>query len=378
MNNKYFNLFPFFLIITIALFSCNGDINEQVLIQRIENNLNDTVLSHAEEDIEVLLSKSQSNSYVFTLKGRLEVLKENHKEAILSFNQAIKLNNSDIRPLLEKAKLKLILGDYQGSLIDCDSAELINKNILELYLTRALIYEELTDVPNAIIAYESAIEFTDVPIKTYYSLALLKLDLGKQDEACELLRKAGELGFMDAFELIKESCNGSIKENQKLKIEKNEVNSNMKIIDLKELRVSIPNNWKQVKPQQKYADGSTLLLDYGNSTLSNSVVLFNVNKSAWLDTKGISVYDYESNLFDVIRNSVPTAKKINQKRELIDGKKSIALNYSVIDKGRKLIIYNNSVLHKNHSYTLTFTCLSGNEKEYQSKIKMIKKSFSFK
>jgi len=77
----------------------------------------------------------------------------------------------------------------------------------------------LGEIYNAIIVYKYAIKYGDNNGDTFYKLGMLLLNIGKTAEACENLSKAGELGYMDAYDLIKSNCNNQnfeIKEKKKI------------------------------------------------------------------------------------------------------------------------------------------------------------------
>jgi tetratricopeptide (TPR) repeat protein len=153
--------------------------------------------------------KDSHNTNAFYFKGLCEVQLKNDSAALISFQNAIAIDSSNFQALVERAKLKISLGDYVSAINDCDNSRMFKLDYSELYKTKASAYEFLNDASNAIIAYESAIKYGQSDGETYYKLAKLKLSYGNHDEACSLLSKAGELGFMDAFKLIKSNCNQS-------------------------------------------------------------------------------------------------------------------------------------------------------------------------
>ncbi len=165
--------------------------------------------SSALTELSKSVAKDSHNANAFYFKGLCEVQLKNDSAALISFQNAITLDSSNFQALVERAKLKIALGDYGSAIIDCDKSRMFKVDYSELYKTKASAYEFLNDAANAIIAYESAIRYGQNDGETYYKLAKLKLSYGNHDEACSLLSKAGELGFMDAFKLIKSNCNQS-------------------------------------------------------------------------------------------------------------------------------------------------------------------------
>lgn len=157
--------------------------------------------------IKLAFNKDSSNSSIFYYKGIIETNLKKTSEALISFQKAISLDSTNFKALVERAKLKITLGDIVSAVNDCDKARLVKKDYSDIYLTKANAYERLSDNSNAIIQYECAIQYGEKTGETYFKIGLLNLNAGKKDIACDYLRKAGDLGFMESFELIKANCN---------------------------------------------------------------------------------------------------------------------------------------------------------------------------
>ncbi len=64
----------------------------------------------------------------------------------------------------------------------------------------------LGDNRGAIQDCNVAIELDPKGALAYYNRAGAKINLGQKDSGCLDLSKAGELGYMDAYDLIKKYC----------------------------------------------------------------------------------------------------------------------------------------------------------------------------
>jgi tetratricopeptide (TPR) repeat protein len=206
------------LILIIFFYSCTDKRTATECYNSGMKSYIDSSFSNALENFSLATEKDNKNAKAFYYKGLCEVKLQKNKDALISFQKSIELDNNFYQALVERAKLKIILGDYASACNDCDKAKFIKKDFSEIYKTKALAFENLNDPSNAIIAYESALKYGQQDGETYYKLGVLKLGYGNHDTACALLSKAGELGFMEAFELIKSKCN------KEISIQKNKIN----------------------------------------------------------------------------------------------------------------------------------------------------------
>ena len=77
----------------------------------------------------------------------------------------------------------------------------------EEYFNRAHDKLALEDFRGAIADFNKAIELNPNYAEAYSSRGLSKLSLHQKDEGCMDLSKAGELGYYEAYDMIKKYCN---------------------------------------------------------------------------------------------------------------------------------------------------------------------------
>lgn len=204
---KFAALFAFsFLIVT--MFSCKDERPPEEIFQKVVELHKLKDFDKAYREVNILIQKDSSDSEAYYYKGLIEVFLKKKQEALLSFQKSISLDSMNYKSIVEKGKLKITLGDCNGAIDDCNKARYIKKDYAEIYVTKAHAYEAIGDFSNAIISYETAIKYTSSP-ELYHNLGLLYLNQGRKDDACSFLRKAGEMGHMESFELIKVNCNGN-------------------------------------------------------------------------------------------------------------------------------------------------------------------------
>lgn len=127
--------------------------------------------------------------------------------AIMDFSRAIELKpTGDETYYINRANTKLDLSDYYGSISDCDQAILINPNNPNSYVIRGISYIDCKNYKRAIQDFDTAIEYYSNFAEAYLNRGIARILDGDQPGACADWSKAGELGMMEAYDLINRSC----------------------------------------------------------------------------------------------------------------------------------------------------------------------------
>ncbi len=167
-------------------------------------------------------------------KGTDNLMVHKCEEAIGFFDKALVIDPKDRSSLFNRASAKSCTGDLVGAI--ADYTKIINNNPFEskVLLCRGRIKMNLKDHRGAIIDFTKAIEqnfpahydrgvakyhlkdyvgaMSDfekcqyISSDNYYYQGLCKIKLGKVEEGCIALSKAGEAGNAEAYEMIKEHC----------------------------------------------------------------------------------------------------------------------------------------------------------------------------
>ena len=93
------------------------------------------------------------------------------------------------------------------TIADYSKAIEINPNDAIAYRDRGAAKFDLKDYRGAIADYSKAIEINPNYAEAYGNRGIAMIKLGQKDSGCLDLSKAGELGYFDAYDVIKEYCN---------------------------------------------------------------------------------------------------------------------------------------------------------------------------
>ncbi len=144
-------------------------------------------------------------------KAIRKMVNKDYKGAILDFSKAIKLDPKSAGEYHLRGSCKEKLEDYRGAMLDYNQAIKLKPTDVDSFLSRAQLKYKRSDYRGAINDYNKIIELKpmhpEIVPYTYYFRGLSKIKIKKTNEGCLDLSKAGELGFEDAYDDIKEYCN---------------------------------------------------------------------------------------------------------------------------------------------------------------------------
>ena len=135
---------------------------------------------------------------------------EDYRGAITDYSKAIGLNpevNVGVASYLNRGLCKTKSEDYRGAIVDFSKAIELKPNFAEAYYERGIAKEKLEDYGGAIADFTQTIELNPFIVTAYYNRGLMYIILGQIDEGCMDLSKAGELGYYQAYDMIKKYCN---------------------------------------------------------------------------------------------------------------------------------------------------------------------------
>lgn len=224
------------ILILFSFFIACNEHEPNDIIESIDKKINDKEYTTALSDIKKYTKKVSDTKYLSILyfqEAKINFLNERYSDCLNSILKSLENDSDNYLSILLRAETKIKLGDLNGAIEDCNKAKFINKEDFLIYRTKAVAYDFLNDKSNAISSYQYAIQKGDNDKDTYYNLGYIFLKNGNTIEACKHLSTAGELGKMEAFELIKSNCTFNLAETE----------NNKNLFFEKKYSVRFPNDW---------------------------------------------------------------------------------------------------------------------------------------
>jgi len=147
------------------------------------------------------------NSEIFLYYALCYMGKADEKEAMRNFNKAIELDPKSEKAYKGRGKLKAGLDDYNGSITDFDRALELAPEYSDAFFNRGLSHFKLRDYKASIDDFTTVISLNGKDFEAYFARGNANFSAGKNTDACKDWSKSAELGYFDAYDVIKMKCN---------------------------------------------------------------------------------------------------------------------------------------------------------------------------
>lgn len=150
------------------------------------------------------IDPNNSNAYVNigNLKGRMG----DSKAAIEFYTKAINVKPNDALAYFNRATEYLILNNKEAAVKDLSQSLLIDTANINTHFLLAETLIQIKNYNQAILTLDKIIKLNPQIPRAYFLKGTSELSLNQNEKACVDLRKAGELGYYDAYELITKNC----------------------------------------------------------------------------------------------------------------------------------------------------------------------------
>jgi tetratricopeptide (TPR) repeat protein len=148
-----------------------------------------------------------SQSAAYYLRGNIKDNFDDRHGAMKDYNMAIEKNSKFADAFFARGNVKMALQDYYGAIDDYTSAISINENYVEAYFSRGKAKQFLQAYQDAINDCTKILQINPRNAAAYSLRGILRIEFGDPKNGCLDLSKAGELGDLNAYDLIKERCN---------------------------------------------------------------------------------------------------------------------------------------------------------------------------
>jgi len=159
------------------------------------------------QDYNKAIELNPSYAINYNNRGNAKRLIGDYDEAIQDYTKTIEMNTKYMEAYSNRGRTKVLLRDYHGAIQDCNKAIEVDPKYAISYNVRGNAKRLLGDYNEAIQDYSKAIQLNSKYAEAYYNIGISMYKLNRLNLACLDWSMAGELGYKDAYEMIKKHCN---------------------------------------------------------------------------------------------------------------------------------------------------------------------------
>lgn len=149
--------------------------------------------------------------------GNLYAIMGNSQRAVDNYSKALVLDTTDGVAYYNRANEKMLLGDFSGAVEDYENSLIIDSLNINTLFVLADTKTRINNIDGALNNYNSILKIDSTAAQAYYLRGEIKIKLEEFESACLDYKKAGELGYFDAYEKIKKYCDPKKKPKKKTK-----------------------------------------------------------------------------------------------------------------------------------------------------------------
>jgi tetratricopeptide (TPR) repeat protein len=149
------------------------------------------------------------NSATFVNMGNLYATMGDSKSAIDNYSKALVLDPNDGIAYYNRANEKMLLNDVNGAIEDFENSIIIDSLNINTFFEIAEAKIKVNNIEGTIENYNSILKIDSTSARAFYLRGRAEILLGETEKACKDFKNSGDLGFFDAYEMIKKYCNQS-------------------------------------------------------------------------------------------------------------------------------------------------------------------------
>lgn len=135
---------------------------------------------------------NKKDALAYTKHAEAQIKQKKYDLALLNYIAAVDLDPDNLDAVFNRGALKIIIGDYEGSLGDMTRIIKENPADTDAYYNRATAKMSLNDLKGAILDYDAVINLDPEYTAAYYFRGLMKFELKDKQGACADWQKAAK------------------------------------------------------------------------------------------------------------------------------------------------------------------------------------------
>jgi tetratricopeptide (TPR) repeat protein len=168
--------------------------------------VNESKFVDAINDCNIAIKKDSNYFDALYLRGFANNKISSFNEAIVDYNKVIKIKPDHLLALFNRGNSKKNLSNFKGAIEDYSKALELKPNFSEAYNGRGVAKYFIEDYVGSINDYDLALKFNSSNGNIYYNKAMTEIKMNRTNDACSDLKKALQLGYYPANELITSNC----------------------------------------------------------------------------------------------------------------------------------------------------------------------------
>jgi tetratricopeptide (TPR) repeat protein len=206
----------FFLFFIVLAISCSQ--SSDAFVEKAKSLLKEGKPRESLEYLNKAIDKDQKNAEAFNMRGVAYFELKEYQNALLDYDQAIKIEPDQYKAYLNRALLNSFQNRAEKALEDYNQALELAPTITDLYLNRGQVLAQLDrynlgnthfrkgNFSEASMYLQKATRIDPKFGKAFYGLGLAQWETGEKELGCSNFKQAQNLGYQEAASAIEKYC----------------------------------------------------------------------------------------------------------------------------------------------------------------------------
>ncbi|WP_221407869.1 tetratricopeptide repeat protein [Reichenbachiella faecimaris] len=169
-------------------------------------NLSFLVDDKEKDEINKILYGVGDFAMAFSRRAFENYQKGKFEEALLDYDSALMIKGDNANDLMNRGMVKAKLDRHKAAIKDFENSVYTDNTLVRNFVLIGNSYQELNNYPQAVTYYQRYLRSEKGDGVVYYNMGLAYMKAHKDDEACESLRTAYDLGEERAEPALEQVC----------------------------------------------------------------------------------------------------------------------------------------------------------------------------